>query len=84
MKKILGLDLGVATIGWAMTHEDDENFEILGMGTRIVPYNLNNQTELSEFQQGKSYTTNQNRRIKRGGRVNASRYKLRKDRKSVV
>ena len=78
MKKILGLDLGVATIGWAMTHEDDENFEILGMGTRIVPYNLNNQTELSEFQQGKSYTTNQNRRIKRGARVNASRYKLRK------
>lgn len=78
MKKILGLDLGVATIGWAVTNESNENLEILGMGTRIVPYNLNNQTELSEFQQGKSYTTNQNRREKRGARVNASRYKLRK------
>lgn len=78
MKKILGLDLGVATIGWAVTNENEETFEILRMGTRIVPYNLNNQTELSEFQQGKSYTTNQNRREKRGARVNASRYKLRK------
>jgi CRISPR-associated endonuclease Csn1 len=78
MKKILGLDLGVATIGWAVTNESDENFEILGMGTRIVPYNLNNQTELSEFQQGKSYTTNQNRREKLGARVNSYRYKLRK------
>jgi len=32
MKKILGLDLGVATIGWAVTNESDENFEIFGNG----------------------------------------------------
>lgn len=81
MKKILGLDLGVSTIGWSLIQESHETFEILGMGTRIVPYNLNNLnngTELSEFQKGKSYTTNQNRREKRGARVNASRYQLRK------
>ncbi len=78
MKKILGLDLGVSTIGWAVTNESDEKFEVLGMGTRIVPYNLNNHQELNEFQKGNSYTTNQNRRTYRGIRVNAARYKLRK------
>lgn len=33
MKKILGLDLGTNSIGWALI----ENNNILGMGSRIFP-----------------------------------------------
>lgn len=35
MAKILGLDLGTNSIGWAVV--DDEKHEILGMGSRIFP-----------------------------------------------
>lgn len=35
MKKILGLDLGTNSIGWAIV--DEENNKILGMGSRIFP-----------------------------------------------
>lgn len=35
MAKILGLDLGTNSIGWAVV--DDENNKILGMGSRIFP-----------------------------------------------
>lgn len=35
MKKTLGLDLGTNSIGWALI--DEENGEILGMGSRIFP-----------------------------------------------
>lgn len=39
MKKILGLDLGTNSIGWALVQQDIENKEgkILGMGSRIIP-----------------------------------------------
>ncbi len=38
MKRILGLDLGTASIGWAFITIDDKNnpINILGMGCRIV------------------------------------------------
>lgn len=35
MAKILGLDLGTNSIGWALV--DDENNKILGMGSRVFP-----------------------------------------------
>ena len=35
MAKILGLDLGTNSIGWALI-EDNQN-KILGLGTRIFP-----------------------------------------------
>jgi CRISPR-associated endonuclease Csn1 len=35
MKKILGLDLGTNSIGWALIDADEKN--ILGMGSRIIP-----------------------------------------------
>ena len=42
MKKILGLDLGSASIGWAVIIEDETNrtsqSRILGLGSRIIPY----------------------------------------------
>ncbi len=39
MKKVLGLDLGVGSIGWSLIalDEDQRPAEILGMGCRIVP-----------------------------------------------
>ncbi len=40
MKKILGLDIGIASIGWALIHEPehvDEQYAIAGIGVRIVP-----------------------------------------------
>ena len=39
MKKVLGLDLGTNSIGWALIMQDFENKqgEILGMGSRIIP-----------------------------------------------
>jgi CRISPR/Cas system Type II protein with McrA/HNH and RuvC-like nuclease domain len=39
MKLIYGLDLGVASIGWAVVGiSDDGSYEIRGMGSRIIPY----------------------------------------------
>ncbi|MDR0969461.1 MAG: hypothetical protein LBM67_02840, partial [Lentimicrobiaceae bacterium] len=39
MKKILGLDLGTNSIGWALVEQDFEakSGKILGMGSRIIP-----------------------------------------------
>lgn len=39
MKKILGLDLGTNSIGWALVgmNQDNVNGEILGIGSRIIP-----------------------------------------------
>ncbi|MCX6272630.1 MAG: type II CRISPR RNA-guided endonuclease Cas9 [Bacteroidetes bacterium] len=78
MKKILGLDIGVASIGWAFIelNEDNQNNSILGMGSRIIPLSAD---ENNEFTRGNEQTTNANRRMKRGARRNLQRYKLRKD-----
>ena len=35
MKRILGLDLGTNSIGWALV--DSEERKTLGMGSRIIP-----------------------------------------------
>lgn len=40
MAKILGLDLGTNSIGWAVV--DDENNKILGMGSRVFPMGVEN------------------------------------------
>lgn len=39
MKKILGLDLGTNSIGWALVNQDSENKQgnIIGLGSRIIP-----------------------------------------------
>ena len=37
-RKVLGLDLGVGSIGWALIEEQDGQLrQIVGMGSRIVP-----------------------------------------------
>lgn len=77
MKKILGLDLGTNSIGWALVEENLENKtrNILGMGSRIIPMGQ----ELSKFEQGQAQTKNANRRVARGMRKLNKRYKQRRN-----
>ena len=50
-KKILGLDLGVSSIGWALIEmKDDKASSILGMGSRIVPLTPDDSTQFSKGQ----------------------------------
>ena len=76
MKKILGLDLGVASIGWAFIEESEKQSRILGMGVRIIPMSAD---ERDEFNSGNSISKNAKRRIKRGMRRNIYRRTMRKD-----
>ena len=78
MKKILGLDLGIGSIGWALVNEAEESGErssILGMGVRVNPLTVDEQ---QNFEKGKSITTNADRTQKRSMRRNLQRYKLRR------
>lgn len=77
MKKILGLDLGTTSIGWALVHESDhEESEILKVGVRIIPLSTDEQ---NDFNKGKSISINSDRTLKRGARRNLQRYKLRRN-----
>lgn len=78
MKKILGLDLGTSSIGWAIVNEaekSNENSQIVRLGVRVNPLTTD---ELSNFEKGKSITTNSERTLKRSIRRNLQRYKNRK------
>ena len=77
MKKILGLDLGTNSIGWALVNIDENGkpYKIEGMGSRIIPMGA----ELSKFEQGQAQTKNANRRITRGIRKLNKRYKQRRN-----
>lgn len=80
MKKILGIDVGPASIGWAVVLEsNDGSNEILALNSRIIPLSAD---EKKEFGQGLAATKNANRRLKRSARRNNQRYKLR--RKALV
>lgn len=75
-KKILGLDLGVSSIGWALIKEENEKpTEIMGMGVRIIPLDTD---ENDEFTKGNSITKNQKRTQKRTMRKGYYRYVLRR------
>lgn len=79
MKKILGLDLGTSSIGWAVVNEaenSNEQSSIIKLGVRVNPLTVDEQRN---FEQGKSITTNADRTLKRGMRRNLQRYKLRRD-----
>lgn len=79
MKKILGLDLGTNSIGWALVNEkekEDEKSSIIRLGVRVNPLTVD---EIANFEKGKSITTNADRTLKRGMRRNLQRYKLRRN-----
>ena len=77
-KHVLGLDLGVGSIGWCLIVLDAQGdpAEILGMGSRVVP--LNNATDAADFSVGKAFTANQERTARRTMRRGFARYQLRR------
>ena len=79
MRKILGLDLGTSSIGWAVVNEaenKEEKSEIIRLGVRVNPLTVD---EKRNFETGKSITTNADRTLKRSMRRNLQRYKLRRE-----
>lgn len=79
MKKILGLDLGTNSIGWALTQQDFEKREgqIDGLGVRIIPMG---QDVLSKFDSGQSHSQTAERTGYRGVRRLYQRDNLRRER----
>ena len=77
MRKILGLDLGVGSIGWSLIETDanDNPSVILGMGSRIVPLSTD---DANEFSSGNAISKNQKRTQKRTQRKGYDRYQLRR------
>lgn len=90
MKRILGLDLGTNSIGWAVVNEAENNLEkssIINLGVRAIHFDtfVNSTTgkELKGdpadfFKAGKGVSPNAGRTQKRGARRNLQRYKLRR------
>lgn len=79
MKKILGLDLGTNSIGWAFVKEaesENEKSSIEKIGVRVNPLTTDEQTN---FEKGKPITTNAGRTLGRSARRNLQRFKLRRD-----
>ena len=82
MKKILGLDLGTNSIGWAVVNgEQTENGiklqKIEAKGSRIIPMDA---AILGDFDKGNSVSQTADRTTKRGARRLHERYLLRRER----
>jgi CRISPR-associated endonuclease Csn1 len=77
MKKILGLDLGVTSIGWALieTDESAKPIHIIAKGSRIVPLSADDK---DEFSQGNAISKNQKRTLRRTQRKGYDRHQLRR------
>ena len=78
MKRILGLDLGTNSIGWAVVKvdENEKPVSIENMGSRIVPLTPD---DANEFTKGNAISKNQSRTIKRTTRKGYDRYQLRRE-----
>jgi CRISPR-associated endonuclease Csn1 len=79
MKKVLGLDIGTNSIGWAFINYEfgNNDSKIIGMGCRIVPMDGE---MLGNYEAGVSVSQTANRRQARGIRRLKDRYKLRRKR----
>ncbi len=77
--KILGLDLGTNSIGWALIEQafDERIGKILGLGSRIIPMS---QDILGEFDKGNSISQTAERTRYRSVRRLRERYLLRRER----
>ncbi|WP_286744288.1 type II CRISPR RNA-guided endonuclease Cas9 [Roseivirga sp. UBA1976] len=82
IKRVLGLDLGTNSIGWALVEEkrgSDKKLldgRIIKLGVRVNPLTVD---EKSNFEKGKPISTNANRTSKRSSRRNLQRFKLRRE-----
>ena len=82
MRKILGLDLGTNSIGWAVVTEeqkDDRSYlsGIDGAGSRIIPMSAD---QLSDFEKGNTISQTKERTGYRGTRRLRERFLLRRER----
>jgi len=79
MKKILGLDLGTNSIGWALIEQDFGKKEgnIIGMGSRIIPMD---QAQLGDFAKGNTISQTAERTRLRSVRRLKERSLLRRER----
>lgn len=83
MKKILGLDIGTNSIGWAFiesnAYENPEtlNGKIIQLGSRIIPMDAD---AMNKFETGNPESNAKGRRTARGARRLNQRYKLRRTR----
>ena len=77
--RILGLDLGSNSIGWALIEQDFDNKQgkILGLGSRIIPIE---QKILSDFKEGTTVSQTAKRTEFRGIRRLRERHLLRRER----
>lgn len=76
-KKILGLDLGTNSIGWALVETADEGkpVGIIAMGSRIIPLSSEDR---DQFKKGQAISKNQDRTIARTQRKGYDRKQLKK------
>lgn len=84
MKKILGLDLGTNSIGWAVVEIDHikKIVRIIALGARIIPMNAG---EISTFESGgKLKSSAANKTESKSIRKNKARFLLRRDRLHCV
>ncbi len=90
MKKILGLDLGTNSIGWAVVNEsenDTEKSSIVKLGVRTISFDnfvgtiskKECKTPVDDFNSGKGISCNAGRTQSRSMRRNLQRYKLRRE-----
>ncbi|HWC52058.1 MAG TPA: HNH endonuclease domain-containing protein [Chitinophagaceae bacterium] len=79
MKRILGLDLGTNSIGWALIEQNfqEKKGKIIGMGSRIIPMS---QDVLGDFDKGNSISQTAERTRLRSIRRLRERYLLRRER----
>ena len=85
MKRVLGLDLGSTSIGWAIIEENSvevlevpregESDKIVAIGSRIIPLTTD---ESTQFSKGQALTRNADRTAKRTQRKGYDRYQLRR------
>lgn len=84
MRKILGLDLGTNSIGWAVVKQDDETQKMQGIeaaGSRIIPMDA---SILGDFDKGNSVSQTAERTGYRGIRRLHERFLLRRERLNRV
>lgn len=90
MKKILGLDLGTSSIGWAVVNEAENGAEkssIVKLGVRTISFDnfvstaskKECKTSVDDFNSGKGISCNAGRTQSRSMRRNLQRYKLRRE-----
>lgn len=76
MKKILGLDLGSASIGWAVVTEHEGRMTIERLGSRIIPLSSD---DVKEFTKGNAISKNASRTQRRTQRKGYDRYQQRRE-----